>query len=165
MTTAGWSAWRKTAHICCNTCSTSGTERVKVERQPLRDRESPPSGLGPVAGLVSRLAISTAKGGLNTAAKAVSAGLSPPAGAVTAKAVEQVNSDLIHSAASDSLAETSTTRPFQMMNSLRPARKNYLPNWAQKFCKGSTCVNDVDLDHMNDRTRFRLPGPCLLPRA
>ena len=76
-----------------------GDGRIEVDRQPVAVPASPQSGLGPVAGLTSRLVVSAAKGGLGAAAGAVGAGLGPVAGAVASKVIEQVGGDLIDSAA------------------------------------------------------------------
>ncbi|WEB40617.1 AAA domain-containing protein [Streptomyces yunnanensis] len=76
-----------------------GDGRIDVDRRPVAGSASPQSGLGPVAGLMSRLVVSAAKGGLGAAAGAVGAGLGPVAGAVAAKVIEQVGGDLIDSAA------------------------------------------------------------------
>ncbi|GAA3645107.1 AAA domain-containing protein [Streptomyces iranensis] len=76
-----------------------GEGRIEVDRQPVAGPASPQLGLGPVAGLMSRLVVSAAEGGLGAAAGAVGAGLGPVAGAVAAKVIEQVGGDLIDSAA------------------------------------------------------------------
>ncbi|MGW5099419.1 AAA domain-containing protein [Streptomyces sp. NPDC004100] len=76
-----------------------GDGKVEVERRPSAGAASARSGLGPVAGLMSRLVVSAAKGGLGAAAGAVGAGLGPVAGPMAAKVIEQVGGDLIDSAA------------------------------------------------------------------
>ncbi|MEV0844852.1 AAA domain-containing protein [Streptomyces sp. NPDC049954] len=76
-----------------------GDGKVDVERCPPPDQESPSAGLGAVAGLMSRIAVSAAKGGVGAAAAAVGGGLGPVAGAVAAKVIEQVGADLLDSAA------------------------------------------------------------------
>ncbi|MFJ8536532.1 DEAD/DEAH box helicase [Streptomyces sp. NPDC093591] len=73
-----------------------GDGRVEVDRRPVpvpgAVSSQSQSGLGPVAGLMSRLVVGAAAG-------AVGAGLGPVAGAVAAKVIEQVGGDLIDSAA------------------------------------------------------------------
>ncbi|MFI2184267.1 DEAD/DEAH box helicase [Streptomyces sioyaensis] len=76
-----------------------GDGKVDVEPCPLPDRESTSAGLGTVAGLMSRIAVSAAKGGLGVAAAAVGASLGPVGGAVTSKVIEQVGGDILDSAA------------------------------------------------------------------
>ena len=76
-----------------------GDGRVDVERQPSPDQESPSSGLGPIAGLMSRLAVDAAKDGLGVAATAVGVGLGPVVGDVAAKLIEDVGGGLIDAAA------------------------------------------------------------------
>ncbi|MEO3765105.1 AAA domain-containing protein [Streptomyces sp. B5E4] len=76
-----------------------GDGKVGVDREPVADENAATSGLGPVAGLLSRLAGSAAKGGLAAAAAAASGGLGPVAGAVAAKMIEQVGGELVDSAA------------------------------------------------------------------
>ncbi|MCZ1007077.1 DEAD/DEAH box helicase [Streptomyces lydicus] len=77
-----------------------GDGKVDVERCPAPDRESTSAGLGTVAGLMSRIAVSAAKGGLGVAAAAAGAGLGPVGGAVTAKVIEQVGGEMLDAAAS-----------------------------------------------------------------
>ncbi|MET7638261.1 AAA domain-containing protein [Streptomyces sp. NPDC005438] len=76
-----------------------GDGKIKVERGPVTDSPTSRSDLGPVAGLMSSIVVSAAKGGLGVAAGAVGAGLGPLAGPVAAKVVEEVGGDLIDSAA------------------------------------------------------------------
>ncbi|MGW6796793.1 hypothetical protein [Streptomyces chartreusis] len=76
-----------------------GDGKIEVDRQPVEGADSSPVGPGPVAGLMSRLVVSAAKGGLGAAAGAVGAGLGPAVGVVAAKVIEQVGGDLIDSAA------------------------------------------------------------------
>ncbi|MET9295187.1 AAA domain-containing protein [Streptomyces sp. NPDC003077] len=81
-----------------------GDGKVEVDRRPpagpaSQRSESPPSGLGPVAGLMSRIVVSAAKGGLGVAAGVVSGGLGPVAGPVAAKVIEDIGGEVIDSAA------------------------------------------------------------------
>ncbi|MFE7671201.1 DEAD/DEAH box helicase [Streptomyces albidoflavus] len=76
-----------------------GDGKVQVERQPPEASGASEPGLGPVAGLMSRLVVSAAKGGLGVAAGAAGAGLGPVAGAVAAKVIEEAGGELIDSAA------------------------------------------------------------------
>ncbi|MFD9814048.1 DEAD/DEAH box helicase [Streptomyces sp. NPDC059080] len=76
-----------------------GDGKIGVERRPSPGQEPPASELGPVAGLMSRLAVSAAKGGLGAAAAAAGTALGPVAGAITGKVIEEVGGALIDSAA------------------------------------------------------------------
>ncbi|MCH6161570.1 DEAD/DEAH box helicase [Streptomyces marispadix] len=75
-----------------------GDGKIDVEREPPADRGGPAPSLGPVAGLMSKLALGVAKGGIGLAASSVTAGLGPVAGPIAAKVVEQVGSDMAESA-------------------------------------------------------------------
>ncbi|GAA4216941.1 DEAD/DEAH box helicase [Actinocatenispora rupis] len=99
-----------------------GDGKIEVDRGSAAGDAQQGSGLGPVAGLMSRLVVSAAKGGLGAAAGAVGAPLGPVAGAVAAKVIERVGGDLIDSAAariadrvsgSDAEAGTSEDSPQQ----------------------------------------------------
>lgn len=76
-----------------------GDGKVQVERRSPDGSGGPEQGLGPVAGVMSRLVVSAAKGGLGVVAGAAGAGLGPVAGAVAAKVIEEVGGELIDSAA------------------------------------------------------------------
>ncbi|WP_439675365.1 AAA domain-containing protein [Embleya sp. MST-111070] len=73
-----------------------GDGKIDVDPRPVTGSPSVPSGLGPVAGLTSRLVVDAAKTGLG----AVSGGLGPVAGALAAQVIEQVGGALIDAAAS-----------------------------------------------------------------
>ncbi|MGC0419212.1 hypothetical protein [Embleya sp. AB8] len=75
-----------------------GDGRIEVDRRSVAGSASPQSGLGPVAGLMSRLVFSAATGGLGAVTGAVGAGPGPVAGVPAAKVIEQVGGDLIDSA-------------------------------------------------------------------
>ncbi|MFI0943601.1 AAA domain-containing protein [Streptomyces sp. NPDC021020] len=76
-----------------------GDGKIEVERRPAPDPEAPSSPLGPVAGLMSRLAVTAAKSGLGVAATAVGTALGPGMGTVAARLVEDVGGELVDSVA------------------------------------------------------------------
>ncbi|MFC8926259.1 DEAD/DEAH box helicase [Streptomyces albidoflavus] len=76
-----------------------GDGKVQVERRPPEVSGASEPGLGPVAGLMSRLVVSAAKGGLGVAAGVAGAGLGPIAGAMAAKVIEGAGGELIDTAA------------------------------------------------------------------
>ncbi|WP_435127981.1 AAA domain-containing protein [Actinacidiphila sp. bgisy144] len=75
-----------------------GDGKVAVERRTSADPDGPPSGLGPVAGLFSRLAVTAARNGLGVAAAAAGAHLGPVGGLAT-ELIEQAGGELIDAAA------------------------------------------------------------------
>ncbi|MFD6377624.1 hypothetical protein ACFWFS_11885 [Streptomyces albidoflavus] len=76
-----------------------GDGKVQVERRPPEVSGASEPGLEPVAGLMSRLVVSAAKGRLGVAAGVAGAGLGPVAGAAAAKVIEEAGGELIITAA------------------------------------------------------------------
>ncbi|MFC7468261.1 hypothetical protein ACFQVA_12980 [Actinomadura keratinilytica] len=122
-----------------------GDGKVQVERRPPEVSGASEPGLGPVAGLMSRLVVSAAKGGLGVAAGVAGAGLGPIAGAMAAKVIEGAagSSSTRPPPGSPSASRATVRRPDRTrtraastrarrrgLSSARLRRKSRRPRWA-----------------------------------